>query len=31
MIAKDNRMKAVDESLIFAKQVKLNTLEDFFE
>ncbi|CAD8136571.1 unnamed protein product [Paramecium octaurelia] len=31
MIAKDNRMKAVDEALIYAKQVKLNTFEDFFE
>lgn len=31
MIAKDQRMKAVDEALIFSKQVKLNVLEDFFE
>lgn len=30
-MAKDQRMKAVDESLIHAKQVKLNCLEDFFE
>ncbi|CAD8145904.1 unnamed protein product [Paramecium pentaurelia] len=31
MVAKDNRMKAVDEALMYAKQVKLNSFEDFFE
>ncbi|CAD8046827.1 unnamed protein product [Paramecium sonneborni] len=31
MVAKDNRMKAVDEALNYAKQVKLNTFEEFFE
>ncbi|CAD8136569.1 unnamed protein product [Paramecium octaurelia] len=31
MVAKDNRMKAVDEALSYAKQIKLNTLEEFFE
>lgn len=31
MVAKDNRMKAVDEALIYAKQVKLNSFEDLFE
>ncbi|CAK60656.1 unnamed protein product (macronuclear) [Paramecium tetraurelia] len=31
MMAKDLRMKAVDEALLYSKQVKLNQLEDFFE
>ncbi|CAD8131880.1 unnamed protein product [Paramecium pentaurelia] len=31
MLAKDLRMKAVDEALLYSKQVKLNQLEDFFE
>ncbi|CAD8122067.1 unnamed protein product [Paramecium sonneborni] len=31
MEAKDQRIKIVDESLLYAKQIKLNCLEDFFE
>ncbi|CAD8126347.1 unnamed protein product [Paramecium sonneborni] len=31
MMAKDLRMKSVDEALLYSKQIKLNQLEDFFE
>ncbi|CAD8201638.1 unnamed protein product [Paramecium pentaurelia] len=31
MEAKDQRIQLVDESLLYAKQIKLNCLEDFFE
>lgn len=31
MEAKDQRIELVDESLLYAKQIKLNCLEDFFE